>query len=336
MISRLYNNDYRSLEIVNSRKKYFNRLYEIIDKGEQKSIKDIIDEMKSVFEEEVELTSILKFIKYMANTSYRTKGDYMIDFIRCKASRQPLPKKPMIASFNGYDFPSGTPEITEENRARKYTERMKKELEEYRTNKTKIELDHYFVQNIKRDLGRLDTELVVDYLVALYDLTPISNEELDRFSYTLNFFIDHMKEFLEKFSVLDSNKEEDSKKIKELKIEGEEELVPSYKNDIGRLHTWKKNKIENELKYYVDLKGLIDKIMETGELIKPSCKPLNAKEIIERDAPFVFEYRDQIMKGAKIYETHFKSLKSCPTEKKEELIKTFNKKMLLQNNNIEN
>ena len=330
MINILSDRSNASTEIIVARRNYFNKLFVIIDTGEDKSIRTIIDEMKGVFSyyEDVELKDILKFIKFMANTSYRRKGDYMIDFIRSKANKEPLPEKPNFSKGKGYEIvPNRYKDI---DRPQIITDRIKSELKE-----DSIKFDSAFITSIKKYLNSLDLDLVVDYMVKAYDLNPVSVEELEQLSYTLNFFAENLNANVERFSKLIPEKEEDAKAIRETEIYGEDDLSSFVKSDIGRLYSWKKKVLSNEAAYYEKFKSCIDKMIETKEVSKIDAKPLNAKDTIEHDSPFVGAYYDQLSKLFKVYDNNKVGLNTVTNTTKQEFMKKLSKRLIIDNKDIE-
>lgn len=334
----LFDNNARNTVIFEKRKLYFNRLFDLALNSDKDSYDDLRTKMLAVFGDDTTFEEVENFIELMNRYAYPTKAGYIKKVLGNKKIGSPEEvEKPLFMTKQSVYFEpdENLTRVNREFRCRNLTKIMQEALKDAKEGKEVVK-DKTILQNIKKDLSFLDIDLVLDYLMFLYDLKPISKDELEKLDYTLNYFKENVAANLEKFKGLDYKKEEDAKTIRELKMDGEEELDSLIKKDIGRLYTWKTRKLKNLLEYYTSYEEWIRGIIDTEEFTRPNTSKGYINKLIKEESPFIIDYYNEIGNVAKFYDTNIKSLQTVCNTKKQEVKQAFVKKLLLDNNSVEN
>ena len=320
-----------------SRKKDFDILYNVVENNQNLSIEDLIRKIGISLKEDCTLYDIEKFVSFVIKYHYPTRGTFVKEVLNIRKNGDTIMiDAPSVRKIENMDeIMSEASPLVEQERTRLASEMMKSYLEAKKEGK-KVERDYNDYYKIKKDLCRLDFDLVVDYYIAVNNLKPISVEELEQIKFTLEFFIEHLSKNYEMFGKLDYLKAEDIERIKDFYIEGERTLAPLYKNNIGKLYAWKLGKLRESLNNYKMLSDNLKNITEKHELGKLEPITTNRKNNINSESPFLVEYYDQINSIGRVYDGQIRKINTVTDDKRKELEKIFVKKLLLENNNVEN
>lgn len=320
-----------------TRKKEFEIIYNIVENNQNLTVEQLVEKISSSLKEDCTLHDIERFLNFIVRFHYPTRGTFVIEVLNSRKNGDTrILEAPSVRKIECMDeIMSETSPLVEQERARLASEMMKSYLEAKKEGKD-VERPSNDYYKIKKDLCRLDFDLVVDYYIAVNNLVPISVEELDQIKFTLEFFIEHLSKNYEMFEKLDYTIPEDIERIKDFYIEGERTLAPLYKNNIGKLYAWKLGKLREALNNYKMLSDNLKNITEKHEFGKLETISFNRKNNINSESPFLVEYYDQINSIGRVYDGQIKKVHTITDDKRKELEKLFVKKLLLQNNSVEN
>lgn len=320
-----------------TRKKEFEIIYNIVENNQNLTVEQLVEKISASLKEDCTLQDIERFLNFIVRFHYPTRGTFVIEVLNSRKNGDTrILEAPIVRKIECMDeIMSETSPLVEQERTRLASEMMKDYLDAKKEGKD-VERPSNDYYKIKKDLCRLDFDLVVDYYIAVNNLVPISVEELEQLKFTLEFFIENLAKNYEMFGNLDYTLPEDIEKIKSFYIDGEKALAPLYKNDIGRLYAWKLGKIRESLNNHRMLLDNFKNIIEKHELGKLEPISSNRKNNLNSESPFLVEYYDQINAMGKIYDGQIRKISSITDAKREELEKLFVKKLILKNNSVEN
>ena len=320
-----------------TRKKEFEIIYNIVENNQNLTVEQLVEKISASLKEDCTLQDIERFLNFIVRFHYPTRGTFVIEVLNSRKNGDTrILEAPIVRKIECMDeIMSETSPLVEQERTRLASEMMKDYLDAKKEGKD-VERPSNDYYKIKKDLCRLDFDLVVDYYIAVNNLVPISVEELEQLKFTLEFFIENLAKNYEMFGNLDYTLPEDIEKIKSFYIDGEKSLAPLYKNDIGRLYAWKLGKIRESLNNHRMLLDNFKNIIEKHELGKLEPISSNRKNNLNSESPFLVEYYDQINAMGKIYDGQIRKISSITDAKREELEKLFVKKLILKNNSVEN
>ena len=188
---------------------------------------------------------------------------------------------------------------------------------------------HNLISNIKKNINAIGIDKYIEYLKANNNLQTISEEELEQFQYTIDFFIKNLERNIGLFHIYNINK--DSKKISDLSIKGDEKLDPTYQNNIKKLQSWKLMKMDALVTKYTELSNSLRDFSKNN--INSNMLDRNALTTIKKDEEFVYEFYNNIINIINVYNRQIKCVYSINDEEKNKLCEQYIKTLLPKRNN---
>ena len=320
-----------------TRKKEFEIIYNIVENNQNLTVEQLVKKISASLKEDCTLHDIERFLNFIVRFHYPTRGTFVIEVLNSRKNGDTrILEAPSVRKIECMDeIMSETSPLVEQERARLASEMMKSYLEAKKEGKD-VERPSNDYYKIKKDLCRLDFDLVVDYYIAVNNLVPVSEEELDQIKFTIEFFIENLAKNYEMFGKLDYSNEEDIAKIRDFYINGEKTLAPLYKNNIGKLYAWKLGKLRESLNNFKMLYDNLKVLIEKHEISKlDAITTIRKKHLIE-EAPYLVEYYEQFASIGRVYDGQIKKVHTITDDKRKDLENRFVKKLLLTDNSVEN
>lgn len=321
----------------NVRKRDFEVIYSIVEANQDLSLQELVDKINAALHEECVLSEIEKFNNYMIKYTYPTRGLFIKEVFDCKKNGiDKKVEKPFVRTIESMEEVISEPSpVVEQARIDSVNKMMKKYLAAKQEGK-EVERDANDYYKIKKDLCKLDFDLVVDYYIAVNDLKPISVSELEQIKETIVYFMNNLSENVQFLEGLDNNDPSDVEKIKSFYVRGEKALAPVYKNNIGKLRAWKLLKIRGAFNNYKVMLENLGKPLNDHEFSKIDTLSGNRKKNLRSDSPFLVEYYDQLSDIGRVYDLYIKKINTVTDDTKKKVESVFVKKLLLTDNSVEN
>lgn len=181
-------------------------------------------------------------------------------------------------------------------------------------------------KDIKLNFKEFDKDLYIDYVIKVFKLEPLKEEELDHLIETIDFFINNIRKKLDYLRSLDPKINE--KEVKELYVDGEEELTNEFKKKKKSLRTWKITELVNQYDFYIKYKAILDAIKKEHNFSIIKSFTDKEKLTMKKEYDFILSTYNQIIDIQNRKETYIDSLVTLKPNKDEYEKKYINKMIL--------
>ena len=159
-------------------------------------------------------------------------------------------------------------------------------------------------------------------------LKTITEEDLEEFEYTIDFFLKNLVQNIDKFNKY--RIPEDTAEILNLRVNGEENLSSEYKDNIRKLYAWKLKKMKVLVFKYQMLKNYIEDYKKNG--INAIELDYDSLQTIKNDEKFAYDFYRNVINVINTYNTQIKILNTVKDESRRQLEEKYMKEFLPKRN----
>lgn len=181
---------------------------------------------------------------------------------------------------------------------------------------------------VKNAIDELPEERVIDFMMAYFNLNPVTKSEIDELKEVLEFFIANLNGSRDYLLSLDPINDKD--KIIDFNVY--DEPTDFIKKEIKRYHYWKLKKVENLLLNYNRLYDNLNRLFDKYEIEGIERLSGDTDKAIKKDNKEVYSVYRSLLDSSQVCKTHICGLNNVKDEKIASLKNKFTKKLVLENN----